>query len=395
MAPIRTALVGLSQSAAVSWASVAHLPYLLSPRGRAKYEITALCNSTVANAKKAVAAFNLPPETKTYGDIVSLAADPDIDLVVCNVRVDRHYEVVRPNVEAGKAVFCEWPLAQDFEHVRNIVSLAREKGGRTMIGTQGRVAPVLLKLREVLEQGRIGKILSSEVRAAGGSNDRLILPSFISYFTQRMVGGNVVTIGLGHRESSFLSCGLVPPLIVCTVMDSVQFVIGDFTDIQSTLQIQRPDVQIQNPATKAIIETVKSDVPDLVIVTGTLKESRISQEGATLLIRFRRGQPFPGEPPLVWTINGEKGEIRLLSPGGTALQATANTKPVVLEVHDFETDSIQQVEWDWADWQKELPMAAMNVGGLYEAFADGDPSQYPTFEDALKRHEQLDSILAT
>ncbi|MCJ1405811.1 hypothetical protein MMC11_009041 [Xylographa trunciseda] len=376
MAPIRTALVGLSPSAAVSWASVAHLPYLLSSRGRAKYEITALCNSTVGNAQKAVAAFTLPPETKTYGDIASLAADPNIDLIVCNVRVDRHYEIIRPSIEAGKAVFCEWPLAQDLEHVRDLVSLAAEKGIRTMIGTQGRVAPVVLKLRELLEQGCIGKILSSEVRAAGGSNDRLILPNFLSYFAERRVGGNIVTIGFGH------------------LMDSVQFVVGDFTNIQSTLQLQRADVPIRDRVTKAIIETVKSNVPDLVIATGTLKGSRIAQEGATLLIRFRRGQSFPDEPPLVWTINGERGEIRLLSPGGTALQSNAYTEPVVLEVHDFETDTIQKVEWNWADWQKELPMAAKNVGGLYEAFADGDTSRYPTFEDALKRHEQLESILA-
>ncbi|KEY70384.1 hypothetical protein S7711_09358 [Stachybotrys chartarum IBT 7711] len=377
MAPIRTAIVGLSQSASVSWASVAHLPYLLSPRGRSKFTITALCNTSVESAKRAVAAFNLPPETKTYGDTAALAADPDIDLVVCNVRVDRHYEIIRPSIDAGKAVYCEWPLAQDLEHASELAKLARERGARTMIGTQGRVAPLLVKLRELLQQGRIGKILSSEVRAAGGSNDRAAFPSFMDYFTDRKVGGNIVTIGLGH------------------LMDSVQFAIGDFTDIKSTLQIQRPYVPIQDRETKSTITTLKSDVPDLVIVTGKLAASPIAQQGATLSIRFRRGQSFPDEAPLVWTISGEKGEIRFTSPGGTALQATAYAKPVVVEVHDFATDAVEQViEWDWAEWQKDLPMVARNVGSLYEAFAEGDTSRYPTFEDALKRHEQLDTILA-
>lgn len=198
--PVRIGLIGLSKSAAVSWASAAHLPYLLSPRGRARYEIAALCNSSVESARKAVGDFGLHPSTRTYGDPAQLAADPGVDLVVCNVRVDRHHEIVRPVVAAGKAVFCEWPLASNLDQVRDLVGLAREKGGRTMIGTQGRASPVVLKIRELLEQGRIGKVLSSEVRASGGSNDRLAFSEFMDYFTQRLVGGNFVTIGVGHRE---------------------------------------------------------------------------------------------------------------------------------------------------------------------------------------------------
>jgi len=200
MAPIRVALLGLSNSAATSWAKGAHLPYLLSPRGRAKYEIVALVNSSIESAQKAIEDFNLPPGTKAYGDPQSVAADPDVDLVVCSVRVDKHHQLVRPSIEAGKAVYSEWPLAQDLDHARDLADLAREKGVRTLIGTQGRVAPVVLKIRELLEQGRIGKVLSSEVRAAGGTNDRSILPTFISYFADRSIGGNVVTIGFAHGE---------------------------------------------------------------------------------------------------------------------------------------------------------------------------------------------------
>lgn len=62
-----------------------------------------------------VEAFKLSPDTKTYGDAAQLAADPDVDLVVCNVGVDRHHETIRPSVAVGKAVFCEWPLASNLD----------------------------------------------------------------------------------------------------------------------------------------------------------------------------------------------------------------------------------------------------------------------------------------
>lgn len=198
MAPIRLAIIGLSSSAKTSWASSAHLPYLLSVRGRAQYQIVALCNTSPEAAQNAIRAYGLSPNTRAYGDPQAVADDPDIDLVVCCTRVDVHHRTILPSVKAGKNVFVEWPLAHDIDHVRELAAAARASGSQTMVGLQGRVAPVVQKLRELLEQDRIGKVLSSEIRGAGGSVDRELLSSGLSYFTRRAVGGNVFTIGFGH-----------------------------------------------------------------------------------------------------------------------------------------------------------------------------------------------------
>jgi len=199
-APIRVAIIGLSASAITSWASTAHLPYLLSPRGRTRYTIVALCNSSVDAARAAIRAFDLPPEpaTRAYGDPESLAADPDVDLVVCCTRVDVHYRTILPSVRTGKHVFVEWPLAQDEKRARELVQAARGGGGRTLVGMQGRVAPPVVKLQQLIGEGRIGKVLSSEVRAFGGSHDRERLAVGLKCFTELDIGGNIVTIGFGH-----------------------------------------------------------------------------------------------------------------------------------------------------------------------------------------------------
>jgi len=198
MAPIRVAIIGLSASATTSWASSAHLPYLLSARGREKYTIVALCNSTLNAAKAAIKIYGLSDSTRAYGDPAELAKDPDVDLVVCCTRVDRHHETIRPSINAGKSVMVEWPLAQDMLHITDLVTLAREKSVKTVIGQQGRFAPVILKLQELIREGRIGKVLSSEVRASGGLNNRDVLPEGLKYFLDQAVGGNVLTIGFGH-----------------------------------------------------------------------------------------------------------------------------------------------------------------------------------------------------
>ncbi|KAK0617566.1 hypothetical protein B0T14DRAFT_460644 [Immersiella caudata] len=387
MAPIRVGLIGLSASAKTAWASTAHLPYLLSPAGRSKFEIVALLNSSVSAARSAIEFYNLPPTTRAYGSPTDLAADPDVDLVVCNTRVDVHERTIEASIEAGKAVFCEWPLAQNREHAAALVSKAEKAGNlnQTIIGLQGRVFPLIENLRKFIASGRIGKVLSSEVRVFGGLNDRTILPESLEYFTRREVGGNIYAIGFAH------------------VFDTVQSVLGEIEKDRETgkavhghFQLQRPDVRIRD-AKGGISRTVKSDVPDLVLIAGTLPESPTTQKGATLHYRFRRGQPFPGDPNLTWSINGEKGEIRVVSPAAAFLNIGVDDPPITTVLHDFETDKVTPLEWEWADWQKSLPTAARNIGGLYEAFAaakEGGDVGYPTFASALERHKQMEELIS-
>ncbi|KAL1876995.1 hypothetical protein Daus18300_002604 [Diaporthe australafricana] len=349
MAPIRLAIIGLSSSAVTSWASSAHLPFILSDRGRAKYSIVALCNSNVDSAKKAIRTYGLDVEkTKAYGDPADLAADPDVDLVLCCTRVDTHYDLIKPSVEAGKAVFVEWPLTHNVERSKELADLASKKGIHTMIGLQGRLAPVVLKLKELLQDGNLGKVLSSEVRAHGGTMDRETIAEGLGYFADKKIGGNIFMIGFAHNT---------------------------------------------------IVKTVTSDVPDLVTVTASLGGSEIAQEGASLLVRFRRGQQFKGEPALTWHINCEKGEIRLTAPSGTSLHANSYSSPVTIEIHDFHSDEVRSVQWEWPEWEEVLDLAIVgrSVAKLYEAFhaetVEGGPRTYPNFSDAIKRHEQLAALL--
>lgn len=198
MAPIRLGIIGLSATNVGSWASVAHLPYLLSPRGKAHYRIVALCNSSVESARLAIETFQLPPETRAYGSPNDLAQDTDVDFVVCSTRVDKHYETIKPSIVAGKAVFVEWPLASNISQVRELAGLVREQGIRSLVGLQGRVTAPIDAVRGILEQGRIGKVLSSEVKASGGAGVRDAVPQSLKYFTQLKTGGNMVMVGFGH-----------------------------------------------------------------------------------------------------------------------------------------------------------------------------------------------------
>ncbi|KAF4626523.1 hypothetical protein G7Y89_g11635 [Cudoniella acicularis] len=136
--PIRIGFMGLSTTNldaswkyAGAWANTAHIPYLLA--NPSTYTITALCNSSLSAAQSAISHYNLPPSTKAYESLSDLAADPDIDLVVCSVNIKKHYALIKLALLAGTDVIVEWPLATTLEEAEELTSIARKKGCKTAV----------------------------------------------------------------------------------------------------------------------------------------------------------------------------------------------------------------------------------------------------------------------
>lgn len=113
------------------------------------------------------------------------------------------------------------------------------------------------------------------------------------------------------------------------------------------------------------------------------------------IVNFRNGPPFPGTLPFVWTINGEKGEIRISSERGPFLQSEASAYDIPIQVEDFSTGQVRNVEWHWEDWQEALLPRSRNIAKLYDLYAEGrwKAESRCTLESAVVRHKQLDAIL--
>ena len=146
-----------------------------------------------------------------------------MDLVVCSVRVDKHFLTVKPSIIAGKAIFVEWPLDRSLSVAHEMHSLAEKHGAKTIVGIQGAFSPVVRKMKEIVErddeEGGIGKVLSSTIVASVGNGDVWERKN-VRYFLEREVGGNVVSIHLGHSlefiasgEQAFRSLLPCPPIL--------------------------------------------------------------------------------------------------------------------------------------------------------------------------------------
>lgn len=194
------------------------------------------------------------------------------------------------------------------------------------------------------------------------------------------------------------------------MIDFVHSVLGEFESSNSHVQIQHPEQAIIGADGKEKTKYT-SDVPDLLSLHGTLQPSSSVARGASLvskevcfqvsitdgvqIVKFRKGPPFPGTLPFVWTINCEKAEIRITSERGPFLQSESNSYPVPIELHDFTSGEVKNVEWHWEDWQEVIGARSRNIGKLYDLYAEGklEEASCATFDSAVLRHKQLDRIL--
>ena len=72
-----------------------------------------------------------------------------------------HLEVVKAAIEAGKHVYCEWPLGNGLAEAEELAELAKAKSVLGVVGTQARVSPEIEYLKQLITDGFVGEVLST------------------------------------------------------------------------------------------------------------------------------------------------------------------------------------------------------------------------------------------
>ena len=93
--------------------------------------------------------------TDTVEDVL---ADPAVAGVVIATPAETHGALVRRALEAGKDVMVEKPLCLDAGEGQALVGLAEQKGRVLMVGHLLWYHPAVLKLRELVDSGELGRI---------------------------------------------------------------------------------------------------------------------------------------------------------------------------------------------------------------------------------------------
>ena len=118
--------------------------------------------------------------------------------------MDRHFQTIVPAIRAGKDVLVEWPLGKNLEEASELLTLSKEHSVKlAAVGCQGRFDSTFRTVQKLLDDGKIGKVLSTTVVGPAMNGGPVVEPPSSEYLSQIEVGGNVVTIPFGHFVDSF------------------------------------------------------------------------------------------------------------------------------------------------------------------------------------------------
>ena len=348
---IRVGIIGANPDR--GWAAQAHIPALRSLSD--DFEITALSTTRRQSADAASKLFGVPAAFDNHEGLVNSAA---VDVVAVTVKVPYHLELATAALEAGKAVYCEWPLGNGLNEAETLAALAQKQGVLAVAGLQARSAPSVAYVHDLIEQGYVGEVLSTTLVGSGMGWGPTVEP-FNAYLNDKKNGATMLSIAVGHTADALCHC------------------LGEVRELSATMTKRRQTFTIAGTH-----ETKPMNAEDQVAVSGLL------EGGAAFSIHYRGG--VSRGTNLLWEINGSDGDLQLTATGGQAQIWEMDVRGGKGPQSSLEILPVPG-QYRWAPPQGP----GTNVAQAYARFArDYREGTHlcPTFEDAVTRHRMLDAI---
>ena len=358
----KVALGVIGASANYGWGMRAHMPAFL---GLPEYDLVAVCTTNKETAQESAAKYGARKSYWTYNELIS---DPEIDVVDVCVKAPNHYEIVMAALEAGKHVFCEWPLGANSSQSQEMAELAKANGVMTMVGLQSRYAPSFQYLKQLVSQDYLGRMLSA--------NMTMFLPGITrprttqsAWNAQKEAGAHALNIATGHALDVFL------------------WSLGELKEVQSIVatQISEWNVTDVSATTMTVSEkNIPVTSPDNVLLMGRLENDALASVHIGSI-------PWHGSAFRLEAY-GTEGTLIVTSD-----QMLEMVDPVIRGAKNGE-ESLQiltpPAEFLWTP--KEVPEGvAVNMAQMFRKFAqdirEGKRS-HPDFEEAARRHKTLDAL---
>lgn len=131
-------------------------------------ELVGICDTDRNRAISLAKSYNTNP----YFDLKELLKQ-NLDAVSVVVPTTFHAEVALDVIRSGTHLLVEKPIADTLENADRIIKAANEAGLKLMVGHIERFNPAVSKLKEIIDSGMLGKIVSISTRRVGPFNPRI------------------------------------------------------------------------------------------------------------------------------------------------------------------------------------------------------------------------------
>jgi len=123
------------------------------PRLRPRMKV--LCGRTRSKVERAARELGWDEVATDWREVIERS---DIDIIDIATPGDSHAEIAIAAARAGKAVFCEKPLANSVREARQMLAAADRAGVAHMICHNYRRAPAVMLARQLIAEGELGEI---------------------------------------------------------------------------------------------------------------------------------------------------------------------------------------------------------------------------------------------
>jgi predicted dehydrogenase len=119
--------------------------------------VAAIASRNLPKSQQAASALRIPT---AYGSYEELLADPNIDAIYNPLPNNMHIEWTIKAAEAGKHVLCEKPIGMTVAEAETLLAVRARTGVKIGEAFMVRSHPQWIRLRELIDQGRIGPLRS-------------------------------------------------------------------------------------------------------------------------------------------------------------------------------------------------------------------------------------------
>lgn len=299
-------------------------------------------------------------KSEKYGVPVSslegILEDPEIELVVNLTPPSQHYAIIKAALEAGKHVFTEKVIAQDFDSIKELRDLANEKGLYLCSEPDHFMGSSWQCARQLIDGGIIGDVTSASVTISQNIGVTIDRARFVS----EPAGG------IGH------DFGIYPVTHLVSLLGPAEEVCG----IMTTQQPLRKHKEITSPVFGKESAYTNEDTVNAAILFKSGVTASLTILGNSVL-----------EAPDQFTVFGSSGAISLplagLFSGDTKLYRAGSFEPVLFpSAHAFDHDSrgVGAAEMAWSIRLGRRPRAHADLGLHCFEIIDGIEKSFKTHQ---------------
>jgi len=161
---------------------VRHLP---EAKQNPNTEIIAVCDAVESRAQEMAEEY----QCKSFTDYKVMLKDPEIDAVVVAATNATHAVMTIDALNAGKHVLCEKPMSITLDDARKMIDAAERNNKQLMIGHNQRLEIGHQKAREIIQSGKLGKVLTFSTTFGHPGSEDWAVEGKKTWFYRKAVAG--------------------------------------------------------------------------------------------------------------------------------------------------------------------------------------------------------------